>query len=75
MCLVYYRKCCNEILKIIIIQNTSLLFLLILATMESGVHLSVGVEMEAYGDQAAAASNQLFSPSLDGEPSRKPCDD
>ena len=27
---------------------------------ESGVQLSAGTEMEAYGDQAAAASNQLF---------------
>ena len=26
---------------------------------DSGVQLSVGAEMEAYGDQAAAASNQL----------------
>ena len=40
---------------------------------ESGVQLSVGVEMEAYGDQATAASNQLCWKSRE-EPSRKPCD-
>ena len=41
-------------------------------TGESGVQLSVDTEMEAYGDQAAAASNKFcFKPreSLN----RKPC--
>ena len=28
--------------------------------VERGVQFSAGVEMEAYGDQAAAASNQFF---------------
>ena len=37
---------------------------------ESGVQLSVGVEMEASGDQSAAASNQFFCKS-GKEPSRK----
>ena len=37
---------------------------------ESGVQPSVGAEMEAYGDQAAAASNQSCYKSKK-EPSRK----
>ena len=37
---------------------------------ESGVQLSVGVEMEGYDNQAAAASNQLCCKRE--EPSRKP---
>ena len=40
---------------------------------ESAVQVSVGVEMEAYGDQAAAASNQCSHKSRE-EPSRKSCD-
>ena len=48
---------------------TMLLLLLGRATMEHaggcGVQLSAGAEMEAYGDQAAAAGNQ-FSASLGG---------
>ena len=39
---------------------------------ENEVQLSVGVEMEACGDQSAAASNQFFCKSRD-EPSRKYC--
>ena len=39
---------------------------------DGGVQLSVGTEMEAYGDQAAAASNQLCCKSRE-EPSRKLC--
>ena len=31
---------------------------------EDGVQLSVGVEMETYGDQAAVASNQFLLQSL-----------
>ena len=33
---------------------------------ESGVHLSVGAEMEAYGDQAAASSIQFLCKSRGG---------
>ena len=40
---------------------------------KSGAQLSVGIEMEAYGDQAAAASVQFFYKSRE-KPSRKPCD-
>ena len=40
---------------------------------ESWVQLSVGVEIEAYGDQAAAASH-LFCCKSREEPCRKPCD-
>ena len=41
---------------------------------ENGVQLSAGAEMEAYGDQETAASNQFFCKSRE-EPSRKTCDD
>ena len=38
----------------------------------SGVQLSIGAEMEAYGDQAAATSD-LFCCKSREEPCRKPC--
>ena len=38
----------------------------------SGVWLSVGAEMEAYGDQAAT-SHKFCCKSME-EPSKKPCD-
>ena len=40
---------------------------------ERGVQLSVGVELKAYGDQAAAISSHICFKSRE-EPSRKPCD-
>ena len=39
---------------------------------KSGVQLSDGVEMEAYGDQEALSSNDI-SENLREEPSKKPC--
>ena len=39
---------------------------------ERGVQHSGGAEMEAYGDHAAAASNQFFCKSRE-KSSRKPC--
>ena len=86
-CLIYYSKCCNDIHTVIFNQTQDpislhakfVVYLLLwrghIAEQagESGVQLSVGPEMEAYGDQAAAASNQFCCKSRE-EPSRKPCD-
>ena len=39
---------------------------------ENGLQLSAGIEIEAYGDQAEAASHQFCCKSKE-ESSRKPC--
>ena len=65
MCPVYCRKCCHDFHAVIISQTLDSVSIhafelgLPEHAGDSGVQLSVGAEMEAYGDQAAAASHQF----------------
>ena len=81
-CLVFYRKCCNEINLINEFLNSQdpisicqVCCLLIAFERDyhgvSGAKLSGGAEMEAYGDHTAAASNQFYCKSRE-DPHRKP---